>query len=491
MKRLFDLSFRIKLPLWGSLLILLTAASVGISLVAHQYDAMKEDLLTSADSLVRTLSKTLFPTLLHDELWKAYEILNAPFHGAVPAGPMQASLLVLLDRDNRVFVSTHPNEFPTLASLGELGGEAADVAARIGELRGESTREIQIDNSSRIWVAAPVQEEGERLGTLLIAYPKSALMERFADTALRAAGIALLVLAILLPINWYWGRRMAAPLTSLAIKLSEMRHGLPDDAELPTYAYQDELGRLFAAYEVLLAELREADRMKDEFVKGQRLAAVGRLAASVAHEINNPLAGMLTAIDTLRQRGTLDARDAKTVGVLERSLDQIKDTVKALLVEAKGNSRNLAPGDIEDIHTLLHAQIAKKDLTVTWDSQLKDELPLSANLVRQVLINILLNAVQATSPGGSVIVAVNLVDGNSLRLDIANDGARLSPEMRQHLFEPFTTSKESGHGLGLWVTYQIVQQLGGTIRADDDGELVRFTVELPVRDQWETHIESA
>ncbi len=491
MKSLFDLSFRIKLPLWGSLLILLTAASVGLSLVAHQYDAMKEDLLTSADSLVRTLSKTLFPTLLHDELWKAYEILNAPFHGAVPAGPMQASLLVLLDRDNRVFVSTHPNEFPTLASLGELGGEAADVAARIGELHDESTREIQIDDSTRIWVAAPVQEEGERLGTLLIAYPKSALMARFMDTALRTMGIALLVLAIMLPINWYWGRRMAVPLTSLAVKLSDVRHGLPAEDDLPTYAYDDELGRLFTAYGVLLAELREADRLKDEFVKDQRLAAVGRLAASVAHEINNPLAGMLTAVDTLKQRGTLDPRDAKTVGLLERSLSQIRDTVKALLVEAKTNSRNLNPSDIEDVRTLMHAQIAKKALNVEWNNQLIDELPLSANLVRQILINILINAVQATETGGRVSLTVRPTDDNAIVLEVANDGARLSPEMREHMFEPFATSKESGHGLGLWVTYQIVQQMGGTIRAEDDGALVIFTVDLPVRGQWKTHIESA
>jgi signal transduction histidine kinase len=491
MRGLFDLSFRLKLPLWGSLLILLTAASVGLSLVAHQYDSMKEDLLTSADSLARTLSKSLFPTLLHDELWKAYEILNAPFHGAASAGPMQASLLVLLDRDKRVFVSTHPAEFPTLASLGELGGEPADVAARIGDMRDEAPEEIQIEDSSRIWVAAPVQDQGEKLGTLLIAYPKSALMDRFTDTALRAMGIALLVLAVLLPINWYWGRRMAVPLTSLAVKLSEMRHGLPDDDELPTYAYRDELGRLFAAYRELLAELREADRLKDEFVKDQRLAAVGRLAAGVAHEINNPLAGMLTAIDTLKQRGALDPRDARTVGLLERSLSQIKDTVRALLVEARTNSRNLNPGDIEDVLTLLHAQIAGKALNVAWDNRLTGELPLSASLVRQILINIVINAVQAATMGGRVIMSASLNDAEALVLEVANDGARLSPEMRAHLFEPFTTSKESGHGLGLWVTYQIVQQLGGTIRAEDDGVLVRFSVELPVRDQWKTHIASA
>ena len=491
MNFLFNLSFRIKLPLWGSLLILVTAASVGLSLIAHEYDAMKQDLLTSADSLARTLSKTLFPTLLHDDLWKAYEILNSPFHGAAPASPMQASLLVLLDRRDRVFVSTHPDEFPTLATLGELGGEAAAVAARIGELRDGATQEIQLEDSQRIWVAAAVRDEDERLGTLLIAYPKSVLLARFIETALRAIGIALLVLAILLPINWYWGRRMAIPLTSLAVKLSEMRHRLPADDDLRAYAYEDELGRLFAAYGALLVELREADRLKDEFVKGQRLAAVGRLAASVAHEINNPLAGMLTAIDTLKQRGTLDPRDARTVGLLERALAQIKDTVKALLVEAKADNRNISPSDIEDVRTLLHAQVAKKAVHLEWHNQLEEELPLSANLVRQILINILINAVQATQSGGQVALVVTLTPDNMLKLEVANDGARLSAEMRAHLFEPFTTSKESGHGLGLWVTYQIVQQLNGTIRAEDDGMLVKFVVELPLRSSWKTQSESA
>jgi two-component system, NtrC family, sensor kinase len=491
MNFLFNLSFRIKLPLWGSMLILVTAASVGLSLIAHEYDAMKEDLLTSADSLARALSKTLFPTLLHDDLWKAYEILNAPFHGASPASPMQASLLVLLDRSNRVFVSTHPDEFPTLATLAELGGEAAVVAARIGNLREESTREIGMNDSTRIWVAAPVQEDDERLGTLLIAYPTSALLARFIETAFRAIGIALLVLAILLPINWYWGRRMAVPLTSLAVKLSEMRHRLPEGDDLSAYTYDDELGRLFSAYRALLVELREADRLKDEFVKGQRLAAVGRLAASIAHEINNPLAGMLTAIDTLQQRGTLDPRDARTVGLLERSLGQIKDTVKALLVEAKTDSRNLNPGDIDDIRTLLHASIAKKSLDVEWHYDLDGDIPVSANMVRQVLINILINAIQATGTGGHVIVNAGMASDNLLRIEVANNGARLSQEIRAHMFEPFTTSKETGHGLGLWVTYQIVQQLGGIIRADDDGYLVRFTVEIPVREQWKAQFGSA
>ena len=150
MKSLFNLSFRAKLPLWGSLLILLTAMSVGLSLIVREYDSMREDLLTSADNLARTLSKTLFPILLHDDLWKAYEIINAPFHGATSSSPMQASLLVLLDKNDKVYVSTDPQAFPTLATFAGLSGEAKELAGNLGKLHGETTQTVNLSDSTRI-----------------------------------------------------------------------------------------------------------------------------------------------------------------------------------------------------------------------------------------------------------------------------------------------------------------------------------------------------
>lgn len=488
---LFDLSFRHKIPLWGGALIVTSVIAVSGALMYVSYQDLKQDLVISSESLGQTLAKTLFPTLLHDDSWRAFEIIRAPFHETGQGGPLDATAIFVVDRNLRVLVSSSPREMPLLKPLAELSSDYRMLAEKLGDEPSDDTGVYEFPTSDLLHVTIPVAEEDEHIGTLVITHSKNVFLPRFFGIALGGAGMGALVLAFLLPLNWYWGRRMAEPLVQIAHGMSEIVHGAPADLGPELYGFRDELGQLFEAYRQAASEIRAKTALEREVLQSEKLAAVGRLAASVAHEINNPLAGMLTAIDTLRQRGTLDARDAKTVGVLERSLTQIKDTVKALLVEAKGNSRNLNPGDIEDVRTLLHAQIAKKALNVGWDNRVIEETPLPANLVRQVLINILLNAVQATMPGGTVTLAVRVTDENVLTMEIANDGARLSQETRAHLFEPFATSKESGHGLGLWVTYQIVQQLGGTIRAEDDGELVRFTVELPVREQWKTHTESA
>jgi len=479
MKSLFNLSFRIKIPLWGSLLILVTAGLVGLTLMFRAYDDLRQDVLIRADSLGRTLSNTLFPAMLHDDVWRAFEIINAPFHGATPENPVQANALILLDNQDRVYVSTLPETYPTLADFRRFGPRYAELAEKLKAIKGETTRSFEIEGSDQIFVAAPVADGEKRLGTLLILYSKTVSVPRFRATALRASGIALLVLVVLLPINWYWGRRMAVPLVQLSSRMGKIRLRIPDALDPDAYAYQDELGQMFAAFAEMVEELRENERMKNEMVQSQRLAAVGSLAAGIAHEVNNPLCGMLTAVDTLKQRPDIDPRVMKTIGMLERGLIQISDTVRALLVEARARSHPLAPGDIEDVHTLLQPQAQKKSLNLEWRNALLSEAALPATDVRQILINLLLNAIQAAPEGGHVACGIVLED-RELVISIANDGRPLTDEQMAHLFEPFATTKETGHGLGLWVTYQIVQQLGGSIAAESAPGTVRFAVRLPL-----------
>jgi signal transduction histidine kinase len=107
-------------------------------------------------------------------------------------------------------------------------------------------------------------------------------------------------------------------------------------------------------------------------------------------------------------------------------------------------------------------------------------MALPSTPVRQVLMNLLLNAVQAALEGGFVYCRVSRVQG-TLTIDVVNNGRALSGEQFERLFEPFNSV--SGHGLGLWVTYQIVQQLGGTIQASANQGETRFHVALPEREQ--------
>ena len=106
-------------------------------------------------------------------------------------------------------------------------------------------------------------------------------------------------------------------------------------------------------------------------------------------------------------------------------------------------------------------------------------MALPSTLVRQLLINLLLNAITAAGPGGRVALRA-IASPDRFDLVIENTGEPLQPQQLAHLFEPFTSFSENGNGLGLWICYQIVTQLGGTISAESSPEWTRFTVLVPL-----------
>ncbi len=478
MKRVFDLSFRFKLPLWGSVLIVVTALAVSGALMFRAYDDLKEDLLISSKSLGRTLAKSLFRPLLHDDVWRAFELVRAPTEGEAEENPVQPDAIIVLNRAYRVVVSSRPTEMPMLSDFRHFGREQEALVAAMETLQGREAHTIDLPDAGHLYVVVPIADEAALLGALVISHSKGAFVPRFWRTAQSGALIGLLVLAVLLPANWYWGRRMAAPLVRLTDHIEGLGLGIPDDLDPGLYAYRDELGRLFQSYRRMVLELREKAQLERQVVQAERLAAVGRLAAGIAHEINNPLGGMLTAIDTLKCHADADPLTLKTISLLERGLVQVKETVGALLVEARLKSRDFARQDIEDVHTLVAPVLHKKRLKVAWCNALPETLPLPATLLRQILMNLLLNAIQAASEGGEIGCLAECA-ANELALTVTNDGKLLTPEQMEHLFEPFSPLSESGHGLGLWVTYQIVHQLGGRIAARVKENRMVFEVRIP------------
>jgi signal transduction histidine kinase len=477
--KLFDLSFRYKIPIWGSLLILVTAFAVSGVLMAEAYDELSEDLVINAKLLGRALSASLFPAMLNEDTWRAADTVSEPIVGKNGAYPLQAETIFVLDNQLHIYAASHPKLTPLHTALAGLGPEYAVLAEQIPKIGEYDSQPIDVPHSNYLYVATPVAKDGVHLGTLIVVCDKKVFLPRFMHISWHGWFVGGLVLAVLLPINWYWGQRMTRPLVKLTTSMSELGTRLPTDLDPNLYVHDDELGRLFKAYNEMLTELKTKDELEKQMVQSERLAALGQLAAGVAHEINNPLGGMLTAIDTLRCHGELDPRTSRTIALIERGLAQIKDTVSALLVEARLKSRDLTPQDIEDVRTLIAPQARKKALHIGWRNALDRNLDLPATLIRQIMINLLLNAVQAATQQGTVDCEIGIVDG-ALQILVSNDGKTLTPEQMQHLFEPFSPLSEGGHGLGLWVTYQIVHQLGGFIAATRDDGVMHFTVNIPV-----------
>jgi signal transduction histidine kinase len=487
MKPLRDLSYRVKLPLAFSALIVLTELIVTAALLTRAFGDARGDLEASARSLTAVLSRSLRDPLVRDDLWQAFEVVRTPVAVRGPENPLQA--IVVLDRRGRIFVSSDPERFPVAADSAQLGADERAIT-ELGRSRADDFHFV-FDSGGRdgqVAAAAPiVSDDGERLGQVLLAYDAERYYARVRATLAQIVLISIPGLLALIPLGWFWGRRIAEPLGQLSGVLSRVgsepsnaiRRALPEGGA-------DEIGAVSAAAGLMLDGLARKEELEREVVRTERLAAVGRVAAAIAHEINNPLGGMLNALDTLGRHGRPDSFTQKTLGLLARGLQQIRATVAALLVEARFDSPALTVQDWSDLRTLIEPQLSARRLRLRWDVQQSEaSCPLPAHQVRQLVLNLLLNAVKAADDGGEVSLQVASA-ADALTIEVSNSGPGLPAAVRDHLFEPFVAAPDDGggrsHGLGLWVCYQIVRQLRGTIEVRSEAPWTRFQVRLPLAD---------
>ena len=474
-------SLRVKIPLRISLLIVCVGLIITLSLLYRAFGVFKDDLVLSSTNLARILARSLVTPLLHDDVWKAYEVINTPFGLETKQGALQAEVVLVLDRDERIYVSTQPDTYPMLTEIDGSQPRFADLRERMSRVRGHDQLVLEGAGFEELFVLTPIVSDEVRLGTLVMGYSPEIFSRRFTAFALQAALTTLVTVAIVaLPVAW-WSRRLTDPLVKLSRCMSEVGTRELDqiECELDIPPGNDEIDRLHRQFRVMLAELREKQTLEQQMIVAERLAAIGRFTAGIAHEINNPLGGMLTATNTLLRHGELNPMGEKTVRLIERGLTQIRDTVGALLVEAKHESHPLSQEDFDDLRVLLQPEAQRRGVVIDWRADLTGSSPLPSTLVRQVVINLLLNAIAAAPEGGWVSCA-SAIEERCLRIEVGNSGRQIDDETIAHLFEPFVTGRDSGRGLGLWVTYQIVTGLGGTIEVDSGLEDTRFRVALPL-----------
>jgi signal transduction histidine kinase len=272
---------------------------------------------------------------------------------------------------------------------------------------------------------------------------------------------------------------MVAPLRELQHCLGLVGRVPPGSIRCRLADSRDEFGELAREFVAMLAGLRERELLAEQMVHSERLAAVGRFAAGIAHEMNNPIGGMLNALGTQKRHRGDPVVTQKTLDLVERGLLQVRQTLRALLVEARPREEALTRQDLEDIRILAQGEVRQRGVQLDWSCTVPERLDLPASQVRQVLLNVLLNALQASPDAGRVEVACEQAD-EALAMSIRDEGPGIPPAQRAHLFEPFS-SGGPGSGLGLWISYQIVSQLGGEIRVVDAEPGTRVQIRIPLQ----------
>lgn len=240
---------------------------------------------------------------------------------------------------------------------------------------------------------------------------------------------------------------------------------------------------------------RELSRAHDHVLQVEKMASVGKLAAVVAHEINNPLSSILTYAKLLRKWMERPESIGEKREEAEQCLDLIAaesrrcgDLVKNLLTFSRTQPINLQPTDIGTVvnrcYRLVQHQLELSN--IQWQAEIAPGLPqviCDSAQMEQVLLALIMNAIDAMPRGGNVWVSASVARGGELELQVRDDGSGIAPEILPQIFEPFLTTKERGHsvGLGLAISHSIVERHGGTIEARSEvGRGTTFVVRLPL-----------
>jgi signal transduction histidine kinase/DNA-binding response OmpR family regulator len=229
----------------------------------------------------------------------------------------------------------------------------------------------------------------------------------------------------------------------------------------------------------------ELERSQAQLVQAEKLAATGRLAASIAHEINNPLQAIHNCLHLAINRSLTEEKKQHYLMLAQEECQRLITLVQRTLEfyrPSKGRSVPTRVNDlIENVLALSSKQIEQAAIDV-HKNFMKDlpEITAVPDQLTQVLLNLIINAVEAMPEGGHLALTTSVAD-NWLRIAIGDSGPGVSPDDLAKIFEPFYTTKATGTGLGLSVSYGIIQRHGGRIEVSGEpGEGAVFTVSLPV-----------
>jgi two-component system NtrC family sensor kinase len=230
----------------------------------------------------------------------------------------------------------------------------------------------------------------------------------------------------------------------------------------------------------------ELENLHARMLQVERMASLGQLAATVAHEINNPLAGVLTYARLLQRRaekrGEAPSEELKFIA---SETQRCGDIVKNLLGFSRRGIGKVSDHRVDELVDqalqVISHHLELRNVQVTRDME-PSYVPCDDAQLKQALVAMFINAIEAMPDGGELTIRARAVDGEKVRLDVADTGIGIDPEDAQHIFEPFYTSKRDGKGvgLGLAVVYGIVSRHGGTIEVRSrQGEGTVFVIHLP------------
>jgi two-component system, NtrC family, sensor kinase len=428
--------------------------------------------------------------------------------GSLPFGSRGTATLFLDD----VRISTNVRLFGQDADHRAIGTRVSQTVRDAVLGRGSTwlDRAFVVDDWYVSGYLPLADSSGLRVGMLYVGYLEQPFiwLKYGVLGAIAAIFVAVMVAAALLSMRY--ARTIFAPIERMAQTMQRVEAGALE-ARVGPVGSTDELGRLAGHLDELLdaiaektaalqrwnAELdakvalrsRELEAAQQQLLRSEKLAAVGQLTASIAHEVNNPIAVIQGNLDLVRE--LLGAEAAQKVHgelqLVDEQIERMRLIVTQLLQFARPTefAGYVEPVDaaavLEGCLVLVGHLLARTQITLARRFAATRRPGINRNELQQVLVNLMVNAIQAMPQGGELMLATRDLGADRVEIEVADTGGGLGAALLAELFQPFVTRKKEGTGLGLWISRSIVERYGGDIRAADraEGGAV-FTVVLRV-----------
>ncbi len=335
----------------------------------------------------------------------------------------------------------------------------------------------------------PMHSGNHRWGVLVMTFEADSIRSRIAQGFFLLLLFSTAVTSVLLLLLWMLLSRILNSLHTLVTAMDQVDFETGFVPPLPFRS--DEIGQLNLGLHQMGQRLQQSRqdviRAEKQVWHAERLATIGRLASGLAHEINNPINGVRNCIFAIKSDPQNLEQTQEYLDMMDEGLSHASGVIEKLLGFARKQQSGLAPvvlnDAVESVVRLVKFKLERKSISL--ETELAPDLPAvvaDRQLIQEVIMNLLINAVDAVPEGGLICIKT-MVGGDDILLSVQDHGHGIPPHLQDQIFDPFFTTKETGEGtgLGLSISLGIIQAHGGLLAVSSNPESgTTFTVQLPI-----------
>ncbi|MFN3479684.1 MAG: ATP-binding protein [Thermodesulfovibrionales bacterium] len=455
----------LKIVLLNIVIVMSLGILVIIAVRGAVTDAIRTELSREGESLARNLSNRIADSILIDDVYRIEEAIED-----VLKTERDVEYVFVTDKDGYLLAHTFKNGFPPdILSWNPMFNK--QVSVQLLDTESGFIRDVGLKVFEGMKPELHVGIKEERLTQTL---------SRIRNLIILLTIIVMLIGSVL---SCFTSRLITKPLNQLVDFTHDLAKG--DFGKSIEIKSRDEVGELSETFNNLSYELdayrKKMEESYKQMLRTEKLTALGRLSAGLAHELKNPLTSIRTLFQTFKGNSSLVTKD--DIEIVISAADQMNDLLTKFLRFARSDEFNMTDVYINSIikHVIKLTEFQLKDRSIGLSLELTKLPPLKADraMIQQAILNLVLNAIEAMHQGGTLTISTRIENGYAF-VSVSDTGTGIPEEIRDRIFDPFFTTKPDGTGLGLSIVYNIASLHNGEISFESNGKGTTFILNIPL-----------